>query len=82
MLTAGCLACAATPIAIAADVPAVVGWAQRVELGMLVSGVVAEVHVRPGQSVKKGDELISLDQRGFKSQAGRRSARRWKNWCK
>jgi multidrug efflux system membrane fusion protein len=74
VLAAGCLACAATPIATAADVPAVVGWAQRVELGMLVSGVVAEVHVRPGQSVKKGDELLSLDQRGFKSQAGRRLA--------
>lgn len=60
--------------ATAADVPAVVGWAQRVELGTLVSGVVSEVHVRPGQAVSKGDNLISLDGRGFSSQVSRREA--------
>ncbi len=58
----------------AEDITAVLGWTQRIELGTLVSGVVAEVHVRPGQSVQQGDELISLDPRGFKSQVGRRLA--------
>ncbi|MCB1723110.1 MAG: efflux RND transporter periplasmic adaptor subunit [Chromatiaceae bacterium] len=62
------------PCAMAEDIPAVVGWAQRVELGPLVSGVVSEVHVRPGQTVKTGDPLISLDQRGFTSEVGRRAA--------
>jgi len=65
--------CAALP-AWAADVAAVVGWSQRVDLGPLVSGVVSEVHVRPGQLVKKGDKLISLDSRGFSSLVGQRVA--------
>lgn len=60
--------------AFAADVPAVVGWSQRVELGPLVSGVVAEVHVHAGESVSKGDPLVSLDQRGFTTQVSRRTA--------
>lgn len=59
---------------IAADVSAVVGWSQRVELGTLVSGVVSEVHVMSGQTVSKGDKLISLDGRGFSSQVSRREA--------
>ena len=59
---------------LAADIPAVVGWAQRVELGTLVSGVVSEVHVRPGQQVSEGDRLLSLDKRGFSSQVSRRAA--------
>lgn len=58
----------------AADIPAVVGWSQRVELGTLVSGVVDMVHVRPGQPVQKGEPLISLDSRGFSSQVSRRLA--------
>jgi len=65
-----CVSVAAT----AADVPAVVGWSQKVELGTLVSGVVGEVHVRPGQVVGKGDELISLDGRSFSGQVNRRLA--------
>ena len=60
--------------AVAAEVAAVVGWSQKVELGTLVSGVVSEVHVRPGQAVSKGDELISLDGRGFSGQVSRRLA--------
>lgn len=68
------LAFAATSPALAADVTAVIGWAQRVELGTLVSGVVSEVHVSPGQQVSKGDSLLSLDGRGFDSQVSRRLA--------
>ena len=58
----------------AADVAAIVDWSQRVDLGPLVSGVVSEVHVRPGQLVKKDDRLISLDSRGFSSQVSQRVA--------
>lgn len=65
--------CGATLVQ-AADVPALVGWSQRVELGTLVSGIVAKVHVRPGQTVNKGDELISLDDREFRSEVQRRLA--------
>lgn len=60
--------------AVAEDISAVVAWSQKVELGTLVSGVVSEVHVRQGQTVSKGDELITLDDRGFSSQLGRRLA--------
>lgn len=58
--------------AIAADVPARVTWTQRVELGTLVSGVVSEVHVTPGQAVAIGEPLVSLDRRGFATQLDRR----------
>lgn len=57
--------------AMAGDVAGVIGWSQRVELGMLVSGVVEKVHVRPGQSVARGDSLVSLDGRRFKSEVAR-----------
>ena len=66
-------ACAASLVQ-AGDVPALVGWSQRVELGTLVSGIVVKVHVQPGQAVTKGDELISLDDRGFRSEVQRRLA--------
>ncbi|MCB1772183.1 MAG: efflux RND transporter periplasmic adaptor subunit [Gammaproteobacteria bacterium] len=52
-------------------VDGVVTWSQRVELGMLVSGIVSQVHVRPGQRVGKGDTLVELDDRGFGSQVQR-----------
>lgn len=58
----------------AADIPAVVDWSQRVELGTPVSGVVSEVYVQPGQIVARGDKLLSLDGRGFSSQVSRRQA--------
>lgn len=37
-------------------------WLQRVELGTLVSGIVESVRVVPGDRVKKGDLLVSLEQ--------------------
>jgi multidrug efflux system membrane fusion protein len=61
----------AAPVAMAEDVAAVIAWSQRVELGTLVSGVVERVHVRPGQTVVKGDSLVSLDGRGFRSEVAR-----------
>ena len=71
---AGITLCMLGGTTLAADLPAVVGWLQRVELGTLVSGVVSEVNVRPGQQVRRGDKLLSLDGRGFASQVSRRTA--------
>lgn len=49
--------------AIATEVTAQLGWSARAELGTLVSGIVREVAVRPGQRVNKGEVLLSLDTR-------------------
>lgn len=70
----GLAALLAPMVAVAADIPAVVSWSQRVELGTLVSGVVQQVHVDAGQKVSKGDILVSLDRRGFATQVSRRTA--------
>ena len=59
---------------LAAEVVGVVAWTQKVELGTLVSGVVAVVHVRPGQTVGQGDPLVTLDDRGFKGEVDRHLA--------
>jgi multidrug efflux system membrane fusion protein len=59
-----------------AELQAVTGWVQRVELGPLVSGVVSEVHVRPGDRVDKGARLVTLDRRDFASRVTRREAER------
>lgn len=59
------------PAGSAESVTGVVRWSQRVELGTLVSGVISDVHVRPGQAVRQGDPLVSLDRRGFASRVQR-----------
>ena len=59
---------------LAADVPGVIAWSQKVELGTLVSGVVSAVHVGPGQTVGQGDALVTLDDRGFKGEVDRHLA--------
>ena len=46
--------------------PAVAGE-EPVELGVLVSGEVAEVVVKPGQRVAAGDLLVKMDERLFKA---------------
>lgn len=45
----------------AADVPAILQWAQRVELSVPVSGVVKIVNVEAGDQVKKGQVLLTLE---------------------
>jgi multidrug efflux system membrane fusion protein len=62
------------PVAAAGQAEGIVEWGQRVELGMPVSGVVAEVHVVPGQAVAAGDPLVSLDRRDFQARLQRRRA--------
>lgn len=50
---------------LAADYPAILDWSRRVDLSVPVSGVVQSVHVQPGQRVKPGEPLLSLDQTPF-----------------
>lgn len=61
-LMLGLLMGLATPVQ---ALDAVVDWAHKVELGIPVSGVIAEVHVGTGQHVKKGDALIQLEPAPF-----------------
>lgn len=49
------------------DVAAKLDWSERVEMSTLVSGVVEKVNVQVGQTVKKGDVLLALNQEAFKA---------------
>lgn len=51
----------ASVAAVAADFPATLQWSQRVELSPRVSGIVRQVEVSAGDSVKKGQSLLALD---------------------
>lgn len=64
-----CLSLAASlaGMARAADLNAVLDWAQRAELALSVSGVVAKVEAQPGQTVRQGDLLLSLNPALFKA---------------
>lgn len=59
---------AATGLAQAAEVAAVLEWSQRLDLSSAVSGVVEAVRVAPGQEVKAGDLLLALDATPYKAQ--------------
>lgn len=52
----------------AAEYAGVLEWSQRAELSLPVSGVVASVHVGPGQTVQAGQALLRLDLTPFKAQ--------------
>jgi multidrug efflux system membrane fusion protein len=60
--------------ALALDLDGSLAWGQRVELGTLVSGVVSEVAVRPGDTVEQGASLLRLDDRGFHAEVKRARA--------
>jgi multidrug efflux system membrane fusion protein len=60
--------------ALALDLEGKLAWGQRVELGTLVSGVVSEVAVRPGDAVAQGGTLLRLDDRGFRAELSRARA--------
>jgi RND family efflux transporter MFP subunit len=51
----------------ASDLAAQLEWYERVELSTPVSGVVERVTVQPGQTVRKGTLLLSLDPTLFKA---------------
>lgn len=65
---------------LAANIDAIVGWSQRVEMSTGVSGTVAEVNVKVGERVEKGRVLLSLDATRFnaavqEAKAAQRTAR-------
>jgi len=49
----------------AAEKSAVLQWSQRVELSTTVSGIIKSVKAKVGDSVKKGQALVRMDDRGF-----------------
>lgn len=79
VLLAGLLLSIATAFATAqaGELTGTLDWGQRITLGTLESGVVAEVPVFEGQQVRQGELLLRLDQRGFKADlAAARAAHR------
>ncbi|OOZ36433.1 efflux RND transporter periplasmic adaptor subunit [Solemya velesiana gill symbiont] len=61
-------------VAFAEKLEARLEWANRVELAIPLSGVVDKVMVVPGQRVKSGQELLSLDQRLFEANKNKAGA--------
>ena len=55
----------------AAEVTGVLDWLRRVELGTPVSGVVAEVLVRPGDRVERDQVLLRLQAPRFEAELAR-----------
>ncbi|HEY5790668.1 MAG TPA: efflux RND transporter periplasmic adaptor subunit [Gammaproteobacteria bacterium] len=70
----GWLLCASLPVA-AADFEGTLAWARRVELGIPVAGVVAEVLVSDGERVAAGQPLLRLDRRPFAARLAQQRAR-------
>jgi len=52
----------------AGELAGTLAWSERLAMGTLVSGVVKQVAVAPGQPVAKGDLLLALDDRGFRAE--------------
>lgn len=67
-LIIGFIALLSSNVVNALEFNATTGWANRVEIGSQVSGVVTSVNIVAGQQVKKDEILIQLDQRYFKAQ--------------
>ncbi len=65
----------AMPLAAAAEYKAHLEPGRQLTLGTLVSGVVGEVRVQPGQTVRQGELLLQLDQREFLAQQRRAQSR-------
>lgn len=60
--------------ALAADLPAVLQWSQRVELSPLISGRVAEVNVIPGQVVGRGQRLMRVEAAAYQASVAESAA--------
>lgn len=52
----------------------VVDWAQRIDMGTALSGVVAKVAVKEGDRVKKGELLLQLEQGALQARLAQRVA--------
>lgn len=61
-------------IAHSADVPAVLQWSGRVEIGPRVSGIVKTVHAKVGDRVKKGQILLVLDNQIYQARTAAAAA--------
>lgn len=55
----------------AAEKDATLDWSQRWTLATPLSGIVQDVKVNEGESVKKGQLLLNLDDRGYRAQVKR-----------
>lgn len=60
--------------AVGASWGGVVDWAQRTEMGTPLSGVIAKVAVKQGESVKKGQLLLQLEQGALQARLAQRQA--------
>ncbi|WP_456412570.1 efflux RND transporter periplasmic adaptor subunit [Thiolapillus sp.] len=65
----------AMSLAVAGEYRAHLEPGRQLALGTLVSGVVGEVRVQPGQMVRQGELLLQLDQREFLAQQRRAQSR-------
>jgi RND family efflux transporter MFP subunit len=62
-----------TPVIIADDIIGISKPIHDVELSVSVDGVITKINVKEGQRVKKGDELLRLDDRLYTREADRRN---------
>lgn len=67
LVSATAIMIVASQATLAAEHDAVLEWKNRVELSTFVTGVIEKLNVKPGDQVKKGDILISLDDRLLKA---------------
>jgi len=51
----------------AAEYAGVLNWSNQADLSLPVSGVITEVRAKPGQHVKQGEVLLTLDKRYFEA---------------
>jgi len=58
----------------AANLDAVLDWPSRSPLGLAESGVIQQVQVQPGQSVRQGDLLLALDPTPFRARLAQAQA--------
>ena len=63
------------PAAQAEEAAGVLQWRQKAALSLPVSGVVASVHVEPGQNVQRGQTMLTLDKRPFQNRLDAAEAR-------
>ena len=61
-------------VAQATELPAILHYAQVVELGVPVSGVVDKVHVADGQHINKGHIILELDETPFLAEMNKTEA--------
>lgn len=56
------------------EIDAKLDWSRRATLGTPITGIILNVAVRPGQRVKAGDLLLTLDSRGYQAEVAHREA--------